>query len=135
MDASTARTDPSEPAPPARLIRVVRTAIMRGNGIVGTAVATEHADGRGRLTLRLAGVTATERYVVRLLSRVSQAAEHGLEIAEFTLRRGGSTTPFTCVVELSGPQMRTWRGSRGPNIVALATPDGSHHAAAVFARR
>ena len=93
MHTSTAPTQPPEPAPSARLISVVRTAVMRGSGIFGTVAATEHSDGRGRLTLRLAGITAAERYVVRLLSRVSDAAEHGLEIADVTLLGRGTRCP------------------------------------------
>ena len=135
MHTTTAPTQPPEPAPPARLISVVRTAVMRGSGIFGTVAATERSDGRGRLTLRLAGITAAERYVVRLRSRVSDAAEHGLEIADFTLLGGGTDAPVSCVVELNGAQMRCWSGSRGLNVVSLATPDGSRQAAAVFARR
>jgi len=120
---------------PARLVSIVRTAVFQGNGIYGTVVAKELSDGRGRLTLRLAGITAAERYVVRLLARVSQAAEHGLEIATLTLLGGSGDDRTTCVVELSGAQMRTWHGLPGAHAVSLATPDGSRRAAAVFAWR
>ena len=132
MFATNASTPPHDRSQPGRLVSIVRTAVFHGGGIYGTIVAKELADGGGRLTLRLAGIDAAERYVVRLLSRVSQAAEHGLEIATLTLLGGGGIERATCVVGLSGAQLRAWHESHGTHAISLATPHGSRRAAAVF---